>query len=253
MTLASILMFFALTGAIFLGGSGAAVIGGLYWKRGTTNGAWSALITGALLALAGFGMEQIWPKINGKPFPINGQWIWAITMFLSSAVYVIISIIENKIFDIDTMLHRNNSVKAQSDTLVHTKFREKVNGTLRSLGLSEEFTKWDRVLFWAALSWSIVWILLFAVGTSCNFLFAIPDTSWMMVWKIHAYFTVCLTVLVVVVFSIGGLRDLKFMLSMLSRMSRNDKDDGVVIGHRNRDDIEDSNNSSRSEEIKMRE
>ena len=31
-----ILMFFALTGTIYLGWAGSAIIGGLYWKRGTT-------------------------------------------------------------------------------------------------------------------------------------------------------------------------------------------------------------------------
>ena len=30
-----IYMYFALTGAIFLGGAGSVIIGGLYWKRGT--------------------------------------------------------------------------------------------------------------------------------------------------------------------------------------------------------------------------
>ena len=31
-----ILMFFAVTGAIFLGGAGSVIIGGFYWKKGTT-------------------------------------------------------------------------------------------------------------------------------------------------------------------------------------------------------------------------
>jgi SSS family solute:Na+ symporter len=35
-----ILMYFQATGAIFTGGAGAVLIGGLYWKRGTSSGAW---------------------------------------------------------------------------------------------------------------------------------------------------------------------------------------------------------------------
>ena len=38
----AILLYFAITGAIFAGGSGAVIIGGLYWKKGTTAGAWTA-------------------------------------------------------------------------------------------------------------------------------------------------------------------------------------------------------------------
>ena len=36
-----IAMFLALTGAVFVGGAGSAIIGGLYWKRGTTAAAWT--------------------------------------------------------------------------------------------------------------------------------------------------------------------------------------------------------------------
>ena len=47
-------MFLALTGAIFVGGAGSAIIGGLYWRRGTTAGAWAAMVAG--MTLAGFGV-----------------------------------------------------------------------------------------------------------------------------------------------------------------------------------------------------
>ncbi len=54
-----ILMFFALTGTVFLGGAGSAIIGGLYWKRGTTGGAWCAMTVGAVLAFGGGLIQQI--------------------------------------------------------------------------------------------------------------------------------------------------------------------------------------------------
>ncbi|MDD2710576.1 MAG: hypothetical protein PHV34_21565 [Verrucomicrobiae bacterium] len=53
-----ILMFFAITGAIF-SGAGAAIIGGLYWRKGTTAGAWCAMIAGSGLAVSGMTIQQI--------------------------------------------------------------------------------------------------------------------------------------------------------------------------------------------------
>ncbi|MDD5706323.1 MAG: hypothetical protein PHR35_10375 [Kiritimatiellae bacterium] len=53
-----ILLFFAITGAIFTGGAGAVIIGGLYWKRGTTAGAWCAMLLGSTLAVAGIIVQQ---------------------------------------------------------------------------------------------------------------------------------------------------------------------------------------------------
>jgi len=53
-----ILMFFALTGSIFTSGIGSAIIGGLYWKRGTTAGAWAALLTGSLLSIGSLVLQQ---------------------------------------------------------------------------------------------------------------------------------------------------------------------------------------------------
>ena len=48
-----IALYFAVTFAIFAGGVGAVIIGGLYWDRGTTEGAWAAMIIGATIAVAG--------------------------------------------------------------------------------------------------------------------------------------------------------------------------------------------------------
>lgn len=54
-----IAMFLALTGAVFVGGAGSAIIGGLYWKRGTTAGAWAAMIAGMTLSGGGIVLKQL--------------------------------------------------------------------------------------------------------------------------------------------------------------------------------------------------
>ena len=58
-----ILVYFQATGAIFTGGAGAVLIGGLYWKRGTAIGAWASMIVGTTLAVAGVLLiNLIWPN-----------------------------------------------------------------------------------------------------------------------------------------------------------------------------------------------
>jgi SSS family solute:Na+ symporter len=47
-------MFLDLTGGLYLTGAGIVLLGGLYWKRGTTPAAWASIIVGAVLSLAGF-------------------------------------------------------------------------------------------------------------------------------------------------------------------------------------------------------
>jgi SSS family solute:Na+ symporter len=46
-----LVMIVALIGAIYLGGIGFVVWGGLYWKRGTNAGAWTAMIIGSSLGV----------------------------------------------------------------------------------------------------------------------------------------------------------------------------------------------------------
>ncbi len=55
----AIALFFNITGAIFAGGAGSVIIGGLYWKRGTTAGAGGAMLAGALTPILGMCAQQM--------------------------------------------------------------------------------------------------------------------------------------------------------------------------------------------------
>lgn len=139
-----IVMFMALTGSIYAGGAGSVIIGGLYWKKGTTAGAYAAMISGAVLGATGFLIQQYWSSIvsisntvipgamesfrlflfnlgNSLPivqwevtpekfaekFPISGQEIYMIGMLTAIALYVTISLMTcKKAFNLDRMLHR---------------------------------------------------------------------------------------------------------------------------------------------------
>ncbi len=104
-----ILMYFQVTGAIFLGGGGAVLIGALYWKRGTTSGAWAAMITGSSLAVSGVLINNVlWPKvlpsikesyagtewITNLPetFWLNGMQLGFLSSLTAIAAYIIVSL-----------------------------------------------------------------------------------------------------------------------------------------------------------------
>lgn len=88
-----ILMFFALSGAIWNAGAGACIIGGLYWRRGTVAGAVAALVTGAAFSMLSLS-AQIW--FGTEVFPFNGQEILTTGSVLSTAAYVGCSLLSQR-------------------------------------------------------------------------------------------------------------------------------------------------------------
>ena len=57
-------MFLSVTHAVYVGGAGSVIIGGLYWRRGSTLGAWASMITGGFIAVTGFLCNNvIWPYV----------------------------------------------------------------------------------------------------------------------------------------------------------------------------------------------
>ncbi len=214
-----IFLFFAITGAIFTGGSGAVIIGGLYWKKGTTAAAWSALLTGSTVAVGGIIIKQINPD-----FFINGQEFWGLAMGLSSVVYVLVSLLSGKKdFNMDKMLHRG-AYAVEEDKVVE----EVPSRGLKMLGMGKEFTRGDKIIYIAAYSWTFLWFAVFVIGTWTNFTSEVSDSAWMGFWKWFIIINTVASVGIIIWFAIGGTRDLKDMLKRLATAVRNHQDDGFV-------------------------
>jgi len=215
-----IFLYFAITAAIFVGGSGAVIIGGLYWKRGTTAAAWSALIVGSVVSVGGIILQQIYPH-----FPINGQYFWGISMGVSSLVYVLVSLLGKKqSFNMDKMLHRGK-YEVKSETLIVDEVPVK---GLKVLGIGKEFTRGDKIIYITAYSWTFIWVIVFIIGTVFNLSGDVPDSSWMAFWKIFVRVNLAASIIVIIWFAIGGIKDFKDMLYRLKTMVRNYDDDGSV-------------------------
>jgi len=216
----AIFLFFAITGAIFAGGSGAVIIGGLYWKRGTTAAAFTAMILGATIAVGGIVILQLQPS-----FPVNGQWFWGIAMVAASVGYVAVSLLgKGGGADLDRLLHRG----------AHALPQDQVAATdlppvgWRALGMDREVSRRDRLIYLATYAWILLWAVVFVVGTVINLTRAVDEAAWARFW--HAFLVVQLVAGTVVLLWFGslGIRDLWRMLRALRGRERDATDDGFV-------------------------
>lgn len=237
----NIYMFFALTGTIFLGGAGSCIIGGLYWKRGTTWGAFGALITGSFLALTTFICRHYWEYWFNETFPFNSQYMYFFTMLTSIVVYVFLSLLQNEKFNLDRMLHRGKYAVEDDKKRIHEEDIAKKEQSwfrvfTRKMGLTEEFEKTDKILFYATILWSVSWFLIFIIVTFYHIYEGTTTEGWMKFWKYWSMFMFVLGAFTTVWFIIGGFMDLKDMFHRLKNIKIDDRDDGMVVNHHNLDE-----------------
>ena len=137
-------MFVSIAAALWTAGAGAVVTFGLYWRRGTTAGAWTALIAGGGLSALGMAVQRGWastvhpflaahgwdaavrraleaasspfvPWIDWRvpdalwpvKFPVNSGEIYFIAAATAVLLYVLVSLLTCRTpFDMERMLHR---------------------------------------------------------------------------------------------------------------------------------------------------
>jgi SSS family solute:Na+ symporter len=238
-----ILMFFALTGAIFLGGAGSVIAGGLYWKKGTTAGAWAAMISGSGLAVGGILLQQCWKTIHpwllqlfpnnqaiadsAAKFPINGQIMYFLAMVTSIALYVIVSLLTcKKDFNMERMLHRGKY--AVADDKVKIEFEKRWSWS-SIIGIDEHFTKSDKVISTSVFSWSMLWWIVFIVVTVWNLASPWPLSWWATYWHYYAIIIpLVIGIATTVWFLWGGIIDLHELYVNLKTYKSDATDDGTV-------------------------
>ncbi|MCK5127051.1 MAG: sodium:solute symporter [candidate division Zixibacteria bacterium] len=215
-----IFLFFAITGAIFAGGSGAIIIGGLYWKRGTTSAAWAAMITGSSIAVGGIIIHQLVDN-----FFINGQWFWMISMFGSSLVYIAVSLLGKKdARDMDKVLKRGKYAIKDETTIIDAV----PSKGWKILGMGKEFTKGDKFIYIINYIWTGGMTIVFLAGTIYNLNHEVSDQTWLEFWKIYIEIQVVLAVISIIWFTIGGFKDIRIMIARLTTMKRDEGDDGFI-------------------------
>jgi solute:Na+ symporter, SSS family len=229
-----IYMWWQVTMAIYVGGAGSAIIGGLYWKKGSTAGAWAALITGSTLSVSGILAQQWDPH-----FPLNGTQVSFYAMIMAIVVYVTVSFLTcRKDFDLDRMLHRGKyaAIKAQIGEAILIPQRKVWLGRL--IGLDENFTLADKWIACSLFGWSIFWCLVLIIGTAWNFIAPWSFAVWSTFWEVVGMgMPVVFSVVTGIWFTWGGLKGMREFFHRLRQEKINNLDDGTVINHQNLEEL----------------
>ena len=231
-------MWWAVTQALYTGGAGAAIIGGLYWQKGTTAGAWTALITGSALAAGGILAEQFY----GAAFPLNGLQVSFGATLIAIVLYVSVSLLtcrEN--YNLDRLLHRGPYAKIpervgdEPDPLPASAVRLSLWAKL--IGIDEHFSRGDRWVATSLFAWSMTCFIVAAVGTVWNLAAPWSVATWERFWQIAGIGIPLLISLVTAVwFTWGGIHDIRALFRRLDSEKVNPYDDGSVVGQRNLDE-----------------
>ena len=271
-----IFMFFAITGAIWLGGAGSVIIGGLYWKHGSTKGAFASLIVGATVALSGIALQQTWHilypwmdvntptllsgiqvalegisarvpgihwDVGPEVFPIDGQWVNFFAMASAITAYVGLSLYDWLVGDqrpanMDRLLHRGKYA-IEGEHIAGT--APPVQGW-RTFLPAPEFSLGDKFICYGNLAWSFGWIIVLAVGFGYQGLVRLRLASessidtWATFWGVWVVVSVTVAVVTTIWFAIGGILNIKDLFRTLATLKRDDLDDGRVLERYDTDD-----------------
>lgn len=248
-------MIVALIGAIYLGGIGLVVWGGLYWKKGTTAGAWASMSIGAILGIIFNVMQELWVPINhlltgwfgassavGQFFlahpessPFNGTQLTAVTAATAGVAYIVVSLATcREDFNMDAMLHRGKYRVASEDIAAVSSSRKKT-WLAKLLDMDEHFTLTDKALTVTTVAWTMLWKVV-AVGIVVwTLLVGRLSAKWWFDYSMitGVWLTLAIGCVVTVWFLFGVTRDLRALVIALRQAKRNDADDGTVRDHHN--------------------
>jgi SSS family solute:Na+ symporter len=220
-------IWWSVTTAIFVGGAGAAIIGGLYWNRGTTAGAWAGLLVGSTLSVGGIAIRLYWSKVLGQEFFLNGVQIGFFASIIAVVTYVVVSWLTCKApHDMDRLLHRGAHAAAGESAKPEER---KVGWFHRLLGIDSDFSRSDRWITLGITYWSLFWCAVFVLGSLAYWIRPWSNEMWADYWFVVSF---CLPMVIAVVttvwFTIGCWGDMRRFFRRLREERVDVSDDGSV-------------------------
>jgi Na+/proline symporter len=259
-------LFVMIICSMWLSGCGPVMIFGLYSRFGTTAGAFSSLIAGMVLSLEAILIKRNWAdlvypwldrngfvepignflttvsapfnpyvvwEMNPVKFPINSYEVLFLISLFTLFLYIVVSYLTMKEpFNLDRMLHRGKyNIDGENKETLKLTFHHIFS---KILGITKEYTTGDKVIAYVFFIQSFVW------GFLCAFVGIViwnTITPWPLKWWGTLYFIgllaipLCLAMISVFWFGIGGFIDLRRLFRDLKERITNPLDDGRVEGH----------------------
>lgn len=232
-------MWWSATQSIYVGGAGAAIIGGLYWKKGTTAGAWVGLIAGSVLSCGGIVLQAVYAHEHAH-FPLNGVQISFFAMLIAIGLYIAVSLLtcrEN--FNMDRMLHRGPYARRENLSVPAAPVprRPKISWAT-IVGYDEHFTRGDRWIAGGLLTWSFFWVAVVAIISIWNLWQPWPVAAWSKYYQITAIgVPVFFAVMIGIWFTWGSISDSLALFKRLRAEKVNPLDSGAVVNHQNLEEV----------------
>ena len=259
-------LYVTLVCTMWLGGCGPVIVFGLYSRFGNTLGAWASLLNGVFMSLIGVLVQRNWAdyvypwlaehdlvnitakildtlsgpfhpivvwKMDAVKCPINSYEWYFITMMVSLAFYFIFSwLAHEKPFNLERMLHRGK-YSLDGERVITSMWTWK-NLYNKLIGITPEYSFWDKVIAWCYFFYSMVYRFFgtFVVVVVWNLF-----DPWPMSWWGYYFLIVFLIVpgamaaFTAVWFGICGTIDLRALFRDLNNRITNPLDDGRVDGH----------------------
>ncbi len=256
-------MFLMIMAGLWNAGASPIMIGGFYFKFGTTAGAYASLFVGAGSTLGSIFLRNSWANVvypfllrhnlvegtakvletlsapfhpfvvwrmNDVACPINAIEFTLISMILSWTAYLGISLLTyRKPFNLDRLLHRgiycdDPGKTLESDWSWRTLWK-------RFLGITPEYTRADRILAWSTFFYGIVYSfgLMFVGVVLWNGLSPWPESWWgNYFWIRQVLVQIAIGCVTTVWFTIGGVTGLWKMFQDLKKRVADPLDNGQV-------------------------
>lgn len=227
-----IMLFMAITGAIWMGGAGSVIIGGLYTCWGSTIGAYAALITGATIAVAGIVLDQLWNSWYGINFFLTGQEMFLVSMIASIIAYTVFSIIfKHRKYNLDKLLHRGKYIVESDHATAEAATSVSKWNLKQALGITKDFTFWDKFIYGLSITHTTAFFMAIFTMSMCALAMDISDSGWAIYHRYVLRVYIGMSFMLAAWLFTGGICNLVTFFKDMKSAKRDFTDDGRVTDH----------------------